>query len=476
MFYPLIISAQDTIDYFGQIPPADSAEKFAPGIISKDNRYESNLVFSPDGKECLLQIFDGAQWSWADIYYSKYDSTWSNFERAEFIETSKYLELNPIFSPSGNTLYYSSLFPYEGYTSSTMFVDIWKVERDSSGWKDPVKLNSIINSANDDDTSPTITIDGTLYFSKDYSQEIWYSKLEDGEYKNIEKIEAPVNSGAYEGLPYVAPDESYMIFASTRSGGLGQEDLYISYRNENKKWTNPKNLGSKINSDEREQGPQITPDGKYLFFNRFQRNSYSDIYWVKADFIEKLKLTNYKPYVYYNIPDLLAKKDSVIHYIIPDSVFFDDDGIETLTLSAHLRNGEALPDWLSFDTVANILFGTPNELGSYDIMITATDTAGATISDVFKLTINYYTGIHSGNGMKNEIIVFPNPSGNKIYINYPESIEITNYILSDLNGKSIKHGQLKSNMINLSGIKIGTYMLYIANDVETIVKKIVIKY
>ena len=101
----------DSIDYFGQTASGDSAVKFAPGLISKDNRYEGSMTFSPDGRECLLPIFDGSYWQWADIYYSKYDGGWSDFKKAEFMETSKYLDIQPIFSPDGKTIYYSSLRP-----------------------------------------------------------------------------------------------------------------------------------------------------------------------------------------------------------------------------------------------------------------------------------------------------------------------------------------------------------------------------
>jgi hypothetical protein len=39
--------------YLGQKPPGKTPEIFAPGIVSKDNRYELMTTFSSDGKECF---------------------------------------------------------------------------------------------------------------------------------------------------------------------------------------------------------------------------------------------------------------------------------------------------------------------------------------------------------------------------------------------------------------------------------------
>jgi hypothetical protein len=100
-------------------------------------------------------------------------------------------------------------------------------------------------------------------------------------------------SNITDGDPYISPNEDYLIFLSVdRSGGYGQGDLYISYKKENGSWTNPKNLGSKVNTDEFEFGPSVTPDGKYFQFSRrkqWMTDIPSKIYWIKSDFIDLLK-------------------------------------------------------------------------------------------------------------------------------------------------------------------------------------------
>jgi len=76
------------------------------------------------------------------------------------------------------------------------------------------------------------------------------------------------DQGAGTGLPYIAPDESFMIFMAGggRPDSLGGYDFYISY-NRNGQWTKAKNFGAPINSSADEFSAKITPDGKYLFWS-----------------------------------------------------------------------------------------------------------------------------------------------------------------------------------------------------------------
>jgi Tol biopolymer transport system component len=104
--------------------------------------------------------------------------------------------------------------------------------------------------------------------------------------------------------PYIAPDESFIIFASNRPNGISEADmflrdggsqeldLYISYNKGNNTWTTPKNLGKGINTKAWEFGPTLSPDKKYLFFTRrmnFKTVEPSKIYWVSAIIIDQLK-------------------------------------------------------------------------------------------------------------------------------------------------------------------------------------------
>ena len=90
-------------------------------------------------------------------------------------------------------------------------------------------------------------------------------------------------------LSRVAPDESFIVFYSIKPGALGgtETNLYLTLRRLDGTWTKPKNLGPRINSGYYEHGPRISPDKKYLFFNRSNGwdpridSVNSDICWVE---------------------------------------------------------------------------------------------------------------------------------------------------------------------------------------------------
>lgn len=75
-----------------------------------------------------------------------------------------------------------------------------------------------------------------------------------------------LNSDDWESQPAVAPDGSFIIFSSTRPGGLGGKDLYIARRNAAGGFSTPENLGRRVNSSGDDIAPFIAPDGVTLFF------------------------------------------------------------------------------------------------------------------------------------------------------------------------------------------------------------------
>ena len=95
----------------------------------------------------------------------------------------------------------------------------------------------------------------------------------------------------YEEGPYIAPDESFLIFESQRPEcNLG---LYIAFKLDDGHWSIPVNMGPEINSGKGERFARLSPDGKYLFFGSFRNVSAdkhgADIYWIDAKIIDKLK-------------------------------------------------------------------------------------------------------------------------------------------------------------------------------------------
>jgi hypothetical protein len=95
-------TTQPGFEYFGQTPPGSSALLFAPGIISLDDRNESMITFSPDGRECYFTKHS-KEWNQCQIYRSVYtDTGWSTPDKAPF---SADYSMCPSFSADGKQLF-----------------------------------------------------------------------------------------------------------------------------------------------------------------------------------------------------------------------------------------------------------------------------------------------------------------------------------------------------------------------------------
>lgn len=96
---------------------------------------------------------------------------------------------------------------------------------------------------------------------------IFISKLDaKGIYSKPEKLDAKINSGGDEIAASISSDGNTLYFASNRKGGIGGTDIYIC-KKVGKKWSEPKNAGTEINTPYDEDFPNISPNGKILYFS-----------------------------------------------------------------------------------------------------------------------------------------------------------------------------------------------------------------
>ena len=75
-----------------------------------------------------------------------------------------------------------------------------------------------------------------------------YSRLIDGQHETPRPLPEEINTGTWNAHPFVAPDESYLIWDGKRDGGYGDSDLYVSFRQPDESWGAAINLGETINT------------------------------------------------------------------------------------------------------------------------------------------------------------------------------------------------------------------------------------
>ena len=94
---------------------------------------------------------------------------------------------------------------------------------------------------------------------------------------------------------------------------------------------------------------------------------------------------NDAPTVANAIPNQNATEDAAFSFAFAANTFADVDVGDTLTYSAQLAGGGALPAWLSFDAVTRTFSGTPTngDVGTVSIDVIAADGNGGTVTDTF---------------------------------------------------------------------------------------------
>ena len=131
---------------------------------------------------------------------------------------------------------------------------------------------------------PTITIDGNkLIYTrrvKNYNEDFYESDRVNGQWSRSKSLPGNINTNQNEGAQNISQDGQWLIFTGCNfPDGLGSCDLYISYLTPDG-WSTPENLGDSINTEYWESAPSISPDKRDLYFVSNRPGGYggNDIY------------------------------------------------------------------------------------------------------------------------------------------------------------------------------------------------------
>jgi len=278
--------------YLGQKPPGMIPEVFAPGILNTDKMGAFCSVFSPNGNEFYFVYYQrGIENSGALSVMRKVNDVWSQPETLPFDSDTN--DNDMCLSSDGNRLIFRSWRDLPDGSRPDDHSWLWFAQKTQTGWSEAKPL--LCGGETVRTGYPSISNDGTLYFAhrRDGLLGIYRSEYRDNAYQSPEFVYTVIDTSIIHGDMFIAPDESYFIVSCRdREGNIGHGllDLYIAFQKIDGTWTEAIHMGDAINTAQGENCPQVSPDGKYFFFNRYDPDAdVGNIYWVDAKIIEELK-------------------------------------------------------------------------------------------------------------------------------------------------------------------------------------------
>lgn len=384
MLIPLSAISQiaDTTDY--------STTRRIIDKLSDPTAVEYAPSISADGKTMIFEANKGGSFK---LYESKFtDGDWqipTPIENVNNFGDSTDLIGGPSISFDGNTLYF---FASIGFGNSS---DIYYSTREKTGWSVPQTMGSPINT-DGYEAFPSISADGNfLYFVRQniegpqdrdlrkldqFCSSIYVSERNnDGNWGEPKKLPYPINQDC-EKAPKIMADGKTLIFSSNRSGGLGDYDMYQSKITPLGDWSLPVPL-TFANSPQSDQLPTIAAQGDLMYFVLNNEDIYSVVIPPSLrQFVNNIiqgKITDA------DTGDGIAAKIIIRDALTSDVVFEIDNNPEDGAYTVVLAAGK----YYNFEVIKD---GYSSFINSYDLR--AVDTYQETQQDI-ELFQNVYLNV-----------------------------------------------------------------------------------
>ena len=179
-------------------------------------------------------------------------------------------------SQDGDWLIFTGCNYPEGEGSCDLYI---AYQTKAGGWTEPENMGRIINSEFWE-SSPSLSPDKkSLYFSSSRQggyggKDIWVTnRSSNGRWSQPKNLGASVNTSADEGCPFIHSDNQTLYFNSNGHPGYGLTDLFLVKKNEDQSWGTPVNLGYPINTIDEEGSLIVAPDGKTSYYASEGKNT-----------------------------------------------------------------------------------------------------------------------------------------------------------------------------------------------------------
>ncbi|HJU42676.1 MAG TPA: hypothetical protein VJ691_07665 [Vicinamibacterales bacterium] len=236
---------------------------------------DANPAISKDGLSLYFQSTRPGGHGALDLYVAQRittDMDWNLPMNLGPVINTASPELVPALSRDGHYLFFVSP---RATGLADIYVSYRKDVHDDFAWEEPMMLGPEINTPSSIDTGPSFFENDNnglpqLYFNSNRlgSNDIFMAEMNaDGGFLPavvVLELSSPQNDIA----PEIFRNGLEMFFQSDRPGTLGGADLWTSGRDSVlDPWSPPVNLGMIVNSVSNDGGPAVSSDGKVLFFN-----------------------------------------------------------------------------------------------------------------------------------------------------------------------------------------------------------------
>lgn len=175
-------------------------------------------------------------------------------------------EYFPYITNDGNTIFFTSR------RNNDADENLFTSTRPRGDWRNAEQVSDF-NTGNNEGMMTMVKDGRRIFFTACQRDDvlgpcdIWEATTDGQKINDFGPVVGDANSAAWESQASISCDGNTLYFASSREGGLGGTDIWVSQRNSDGQWSVPKNMGPNINTTGDEEAPFITNDGKVLYFS-----------------------------------------------------------------------------------------------------------------------------------------------------------------------------------------------------------------
>jgi outer membrane protein OmpA-like peptidoglycan-associated protein len=254
---------------------------------------EQNPVLSPDGRTMFITIANhpqniGGIKDSGDIWISELTAEgWSAPVHGGINLNNLLFNGVAAISDDGNDLYLLSHYKPNGSTPTTQGLSV--AHKTNSGWSTPenISIPYFVNRSTSLTGQYNINASAIIIAAESYgtlgAEDIYVSINENGRWSELKNLGRTINTHFQEMSPYLDNEGKKLYYASNGKQGFGSFDIFVSERLDDSwtNWSEPKNLGSMINSEGRELYFRPIPQfGLSLYTSTRNSDGYGDIHII----------------------------------------------------------------------------------------------------------------------------------------------------------------------------------------------------